>query len=211
MKIDFHIHTQYSKDTLTSLKYLKKVFDKRGLFPVITDHNNIKGALRFRKEFDRRCIIGEEVKTTEGEVIGLYLNEEIPKGLGIHETIDRIRQQGGIVYLPHPFDKIRHHLKKFDIDADIVEVFNSRVLFHKYNLMAEEFAEKKGWLKATGSDAHFGWHAGLCHVELEEFDGKKELLKNLKNGRLVTRRTPLYAFPLTELVQTYKKIGKRII
>jgi len=205
MKVDFHIHTKYSGDSITPLATLKKIFDRKKLYPVITDHNTIKGALLFKKQFGS-CIVGEEVNTGEGEVIGFYLNEEIKKGLGMHETIDRIRQQDGIVYLPHPFDKIRKPLKMLDVKADIVEVYNSRTIFNRYNAMAERFAEKHGFLKAVGSDAHIARQIGRCYAELEDFSSKKELLNNLKNATFVKKRTPIYELAVTEFVVGYKRL-----
>jgi predicted metal-dependent phosphoesterase TrpH len=205
MKVDFHVHTKYSRDSLTTLEVLKKICDKKGLFPVITDHGTIKGALMFRKKFGE-CIVGEEIKTLHGEVIGLYLGEEIPQGLSIHETIDRIRQQGGIVYLPHPFDKLRSCLTRFDFKADIVEVYNSRVLIGRYNGMAEKFAEKRNLLKASGSDAHMARRIGTCYAELEDFSSRKELLRNLRKAKLVKKKTPLYDLAWTEAVNYCKKL-----
>lgn len=205
MKVDFHIHTKYSRDSITPLATLKKIFDRKKLFPVITDHNTIKGALLFRKQFGN-CIVGEEINTGEGEVIGLYMNEEIPKGLGMHESIDRLRQQDAVVYLPHPFDKIRKPLKRLDVKADIVEVYNSRTIFNRYNAMAERFAEKRGFLKAVGSDAHMARQVGRCYAELEDFSSKKELLRNLRNATFVKKRTPLYELAVTELVVGYKRL-----
>ncbi len=205
MKVDFHVHTKYSPDSFSSLKSLKKVFDKKGIFPVITDHNTIKGALKFKKMY-KECIIGEEINTKHGEVIGLFLNEEVPRGLTVHETVDRIRDQGGIVYLPHPFDKARKGLSRFDFKADIVEVFNARVVLQSFNRQAQNYAFKNNLLMASASDAHFARHVGSSYVEVEDFYGKSGLLRNLKKARLVKRSTPLLVLPMSAGVRFVKKL-----
>lgn len=206
MRADFHMHTKYSPDSFTTLKAVKKMCDRHGLFPVFTDHGTINGGLDYRKKYGE-CIVGEEIETKSGEVIGLYLNETIPNHLDLHETIDMIRAQDGLVYLPHPFDAVRSSsLKRHDVKADIVEVFNSRVAFQRYNEMAERFAEENGFLKAVGSDAHFGRHIGLCYAELPDFSGKKELLRSLKKAVLVKRKTPSFYLALSVGVYKFKKI-----
>jgi len=205
MKVDFHIHTKYSPDSFTSLELLKKIFDKKGLFPVITDHNTIKGALKFKKQFGD-CIIGEEIKTQQGEVIGLFLNEEIPKGLSLNDTIDRIKSQGALVYLPHPFDIARKGVGKLNIKADIVEVFNARVIFQKFNREAQSYAFRNSLLMASASDAHFARHVGYSYVELEDFYGKSGLLRSLRKGKLVKRKTPILALPITTSVRWARKL-----
>lgn len=203
IKIDFHIHSIYSKDSLTKLSTLNKIFKKHNLHPVITDHNTIKGAIKFKQLFGE-CLIGEEIMTKEGEIIALFVNEEIKPGLSAVETVEKIKDQDGVVYVPHPFDKLRHNLKNLNIKADIIEVYNPRVLIKEHNRMAEEYAEQNNLLKATGSDSHFSWHIGSCHNIIEEFNDKKELLQNLKHAKLIKKATPLYAFPLTGLVKRTK-------
>ncbi|MBU2589458.1 MAG: histidinol-phosphatase [Nanoarchaeota archaeon] len=205
MKIDFHIHTKYSPDSFTSLELLKKIFDKKDLVPVITDHNTIKGALKFKKMYGD-CIIGEEIKAKEGEVIGLFLNEEIPRGLSIFETIERIKEQGGLVYLPHPFDKARKGVGKLNVKADIVEVFNARVIFQKFNREAQSYAFKNNLLMASASDAHFAKHVGYSYIELDNFYGKSGLLRSLRKAKLVRRKTPILALPLTTGVRWSRRL-----
>ncbi len=208
IKIDFHIHSVYSKDSLTKLNTLHKVFNKRNLFPVITDHNTIQGAAKFKQLYGE-CIVGEEIMTRDGEIIGLFLHDEIKPGLSAIETVEKIREQDGIVYIPHPFDKFRHNLKILNIKPDIIEVYNPRVISQKHNLLAEQFAEKNNILKATGSDSHFSWHIGSCHTIIEDFNDKKELLKNLKKAKLIKKPTPAYAFVLTGIVQRSKFLFNR--
>lgn len=214
MKLDFHVHTKYSNDSLMSLETFHKVCKKRGLFPVITDHDTIKGALEYRKRFGD-CIIGEEVHTPQGDLAGLFLNEEIPKETDVYEAVDRIRQQGGLVYMPHPFDIGRRStLKVHDFKADIVEVFNARVVLQKYNRMANEYAEKHNLLKAVGSDSHFSMHVGMCYAEMDDFDDIKGFKESLKKAKLVTKQVNPLALGLTNVVHFSKKRAemlKRIV
>ncbi len=205
MKVDFHIHSKYSPDSFSTLHMLKKQFDKKGLMPLITDHGTIKGAMEYKRLYGK-CIIAEEIETKEGEIIGLYLNEKIPEGMEIEETVERIKGQGGIVYLPHPFDRIRHSsLKRHNFKADIVEVFNSRVVIENHNKMAEKYAEDKGLMKAVGSDAHFARHAGLCYAEMDDFSDRKGMLRSLRNATLVKRKTPKYALAASVIVHMLRK------
>lgn len=205
MKLDFHVHTKYSSDSLMSLETFHKICKKKGLFPVITDHDTIKGAFEYKKRFGN-CIIGEEIHTAQGDLTGLFLNEEIPKKIDVYDAVDRIRAQGGLVYMPHPFDIGRRStLKVHDFKADIVEVFNARVVLQKYNKMAEEYAEKHGLLKAVGSDAHFSRHVGMCYAEMDSFDDIKGFKESLRKAKLIKQPVSPLALALTNVVHFSKK------
>lgn len=205
MKLDFHIHTKYSPDSFTSLETLNKVCRKKGLFPVITDHDTIKGALEFKRKFGP-CIIGEEVYTNQGEVTGLFLNEGIPGKIDVHEAVDRIKEQGALVYMPHPFDKVRSSaLRVHDFKADIVEVFNARVMLQEYNKKADEYAGRHNLLKAVGSDAHFARDIGICYAEMDDFDGIKSFRQSLRKARLVKAASSPFVLPASKIVHTYKQ------
>ena len=205
MKLDFHVHTKYSNDSLMSLETFHKICKKKGLFPVITDHDTIKGAVEYKRRFGN-CIIGEEIHTAQGDLLGLFLNEEIPKKIDVYDAVDRIKRQGGLVYMPHPFDIVRSStLKVHDFKADIVEVFNARVMLDKYNKMAEEYADKHGLLKAAGSDAHFAAHVGICYVEMDAFADVKGFMRSLKYGKLFTQKVNPLALPATSMVHLSKK------
>lgn len=205
MKLDFHVHTKYSNDSLMTLETFNKVCKKKGFFPVITDHDTIKGALEYKKRFGD-CIIGEEVHTSHGDLAGLFLNEEIPKKTNVYEVVDRIKAQGGLVYMPHPFDIGRRStLKVHDFKADIVEVFNARVVLQKFNKMADEYADKHGLLKAVGSDSHFSMHVGMCYAEMDSFDDIKGFKQSLRKARLVTKSVNPLALGLTKAVHFSRK------
>ncbi|MBI2670929.1 PHP domain-containing protein [Candidatus Woesearchaeota archaeon] len=201
---DMHIHTKYSHDCTTNLDRFRKICLKRSIFPVITDHNTIAGALKYRKLY-KDCIIGEEISTKQGEIIGLFLEEEIAEGLDITEVIDKIRQQDGLVFLQHPFDKLRkNRLKEYYFDKmkfDIVEIFNSRTLFHKYDLKAKNFAEKNKLLKGVGSDAHLEMEIGASYVMIDEFNSKKQFLKNLESAKFFVSKSPFYVHMFTKCIK----------
>jgi predicted metal-dependent phosphoesterase TrpH len=160
----------------------------------ITDHNIIRGAIEFSQQTPIRIIIGGEIATGQGDVTGLFLQEEIPPNLSIKETVNIIKAQGGLVYLPHPFDGFRKSAVKLkDIEQvkdriDIIEIFNSRTFNSKYNAMALEFAEKHDIPTAVGSDAHHPLELGNSYMQMEDFDGPKSLLKSLRNATYVTRK-----------------------
>ncbi len=205
MKVDFHLHTKYSPDSLSSLRYFRKECIKRSIMPIITDHNTIEGALKYKKLY-KDVIIGEEIKANSGEIIGIFLNEAIPKGLSMHETLSLIKSQGALSYVPHPFDLMRKSaVKKIDFKADIIEVFNSRVIKQQYNKMAEGFADKNKLAKAAGSDAHLISEIGTSYADMEPFNSPKEFLKNLKKAKLIKRPSPIYVHAVTKIVKPLKK------
>jgi len=206
MRIDCHLHTKYSRDSLVSLESFRKQCVRKKIFPIITDHNTIAGALKYKKKYND-VIIGEEVKTNRGEVIGLFLNEVIPRGIDLLETLDRIKQQGAISYVPHPFDMMRSSaVKRIDFKADVIEVFNSRTINQRYNRLAEDFANKNNCLKAAGSDAHLLSEIGTSYVEIAEFNSPKEFLKNLKKAKLFRKSSPIYVHAITKMVKPIKKL-----
>ena len=183
MKVDLHVHTKYSACANMEFVALRKMCAKKGIYPAITDHNAIEGAKRFKN-----CIIGEEILTNEGDLIGLFLNEKIKGGLSIEETVDKIKEQGGLVYVPHPFDWRRKCVKRLDFKMDAIEVFNGRVWQQGLNEKAREFAKKNNIIMGVGSDAHIAPEFGRTYVEMDRFDSPKEFLKNLKKAKLITNK-----------------------
>jgi len=205
MKVDFHIHTIHSPDSLNTLWLLNKICVKKGITPVISDHNRIRYAQEYKRRFGN-AIVAEEIETAEGEVICLFANERIRAGLSIEETIDRIREQGALVYVPHPFDRMRSSaIKRLDFKPDIIEVFNARVIRKEYNRQALDFAEQNGYLKAAGSDAHLPFEIGKSYAEMEEFSSIKEFMKNLKAARLVTNYQCPLVHPVTKSLYFVRK------
>ena len=212
MKMDLHVHTTYSGDCLTSFEAIIEACRRRGLSVAITDHNRIEGALAFREIAPFPVIVGEEIDTLEGEIIGLFLEEGIPRGLTPEETVARIKEQGGLVYIPHPMDRVRRSplrreaLERITDQVDALEVFNARVTFPADNEKARCFAQEHGLPQGAGSDAHTPWEIGRAYVEMEPFSDSEEFLRHLAQGRVVGRLSN----PLVHLVTTWAKLYRRL-
>ena len=175
LRMDMHVHTLASYDSLSRPEQLLAAAVARGLDRVVvTDHNEVDGALRLRQLDAERFLVGEEVKTREGaDIIGILLTERIPKGTPARETCERIRAQGGVVYLPHPFDTRRAGgaalLDEIAELIDVVEVHNARCYNPRLNARAAEWARQAGKLAGAGSDAHTPAELGRGVVELPPF------------------------------------------
>jgi len=194
--VDLHMHTDHSSDCATPVEVLLATAKARGLGAIaVTDHNEISGALEAQaKASGIKVIVGEEVKTADqGEVIGLFLSELIPKGLTLQETIAEIKRQGGIVYVPHPFDRMHavpdyEHLMAVLDDVDAIEVFNPRVAIQEFNEEAARFAAKYRIPAGAGSDAHVAQGLGSVRIRMPDFDGPDEFMEALREADIV--RTP---------------------
>ena len=215
LKADFHMHTDYSPDSEMSPERLVKRCLKVGLNCIaVTDHNTVEGALAVRAAAPFFVIIGEEVRSSEGEITGLFLNETIPRGLSPLETVARVKEQGGLVSIPHPFDRFRRSvisrraLEEILPLTDIVEVFNSRNSLDADNREAYRLAQEHGLLASAVSDAHTPMELGRTYVEMLEFDGTAEGFKEtLAQARIVGRRMN----PLIHVLTTFTKVKKRIL
>lgn len=183
VRIDLHVHSKYSGDSLLTPEKIIKTAIKKGLDGVaITDHNTIRGGLAARKyNKDLTIIVGAEIATDRGEIIGLFLNEEI-KSREFWSVVDEIKDQDGIIVVPHPFDTMRKKVIKMDKSMykvfDCVEVFNSRCIFSKFNKNALKFTKEYGKTMTAGSDAHFWFEIGHAYTI---FNG--EIRKSLMNGK----------------------------
>ena len=215
LKADFHMHTHYSPDSeVTPEKMVARCIEVGLNCIAVTDHNTTEGAFRVRDLAPFTVIIAEEVGTSEGEVTGLFLQETIPRGLSPLDTVRRIKEQGGLVSLPHPFDRFRSEvITRSGIEdvlpyADIVEVFNSRNNMNADNRKAHEFASEHGLLTSGVSDAHTLIELGRTYVEMPEFDGTPEGFKAaLAQGQIHGRKMS----PLIHAVTTMTKIKKRFL
>ena len=212
-KVDFHVHTCYSRDSFTSLEAVMEACRKRGLDKVaITDHNTVAGALAMREMAPDLVIVGEEIKTRVGEIMGYFLEEEVPKGLPLQEAIARVREQDGVVGVPHPLDRLRReaigmtHLLTIIEQVDLLEVFNARTIFPADNRRALELARQHGLLATAGSDAHIAWEIGQAYVEMPAFNDQDEFLRSLAQGRVVGSLTN----PLTHLASTWAKLIEKL-
>jgi predicted metal-dependent phosphoesterase TrpH len=198
IKIDMHIHTSYSSDSLLPIDDLLETCDRKGIDCVaVTDHDTAEGALRLHELAPSKIIVGEEIHTTSGEIIGLFLKENIQPRLSPMETVQRIKDQGGLVYLSHPFDSMRaavlgkEALDKIWEKIDIVEVFNSRNTFPWSNSKASKFASEKGVLPGAGSDAHTRYEVGRAYVMMEQFSSAADFLSKLAKAEIRGRKTPI--------------------
>jgi predicted metal-dependent phosphoesterase TrpH len=190
LKLDMHTHSEYSPDSRTPLEAQAKALVDKGINVVCaTDHNTIEGGLRLRElATSLRVIVGEEVTSQDGEIIGLFLEKPIPRGLSADETIARIHDQGGIVSVPHPFSRNRlYHIKRSALERvwqqiDCIEVFNAREAFAGDNLRAAAFAKEHNIPGAVGSDAHRTSEIGRAWLEIEEFTDQQSFVQAVRNG-----------------------------
>jgi predicted metal-dependent phosphoesterase TrpH len=209
LRLDLHIHTRASHDCLSGYADVVATARARGLHRIaITDHNEIEGAFRARDLAPDLVIVGEEVKTAEGvDVTGLFLTEKISKRTPAVEVAQAIREQGGLVYVPHPFadgkglgDDV---LKSIEPWVDVVEIFNSRIHKPALNEKARVWAEERDLPGGAGSDAHTLREIGRGVIEVPLFDGKTEFLEALRSGRVVGRSSS----HLVHLASTWAKIA----
>ncbi len=177
----------------------------------IADHGTIEGAVKMQSLAPLAVIVAEEILTPHGEIMGMFLKEGIPSGLSIEQTISRIRAQGGLVCIPHPYDTIRQSaggnrmLEELADQIDVIEVFNSRSLLRRGSTKARVFAEKYSIAKSAGSDAHTPQEIGNAYVEIPEFNGKDDFLSALAMGKVFGRRTN----PLVHFSSTWARLRKQ--
>jgi len=210
--VDLHMHTDHSHDCATPVEVLLAEARARGLGAIaVTDHNEISGALEARRKADGsglKVIVGEEVKTADqGEVIGLFLEKKIPRGMTLQETIAAIRAQGGVVYVPHPFDRLHsvpdyEHLMAVLDDVDAIEVFNPRVAISEFNEEAARFAAKYRIPAGAGSDAHVPQGLGSVRIRMRDFTGPEEFLESLRDADIVRNPASLLYVQALKFLQT---------
>ncbi len=212
IRVDMHTHCEHSPDSRTPVAAQAKAIKAATLDVVCaTDHNTITGALRLREISEGfRVVVGEEISSRDGEIIGLFLEREIPRDLSGEETIARIRDQGGLVCVPHPFSHNRvYHLRRDALDRlwpqiDALEVFNAREAFAADNRKAAAYARERNIPGAVGSDAHRASEIGRAWVEIADFDGRDEFLEALRGGAVHGRLTG----PAIHIATRYDRIRK---
>ena len=213
LRVEFHCHTLYSKNSLTSPKRLVKTCRRKGIDRVVvTDHNSIAGARAAQALDPELVIVGEEILTTRGEILAAYVTEEVPAGLSAQETIRILKEQGAFISVSHPFDIYRGgHWDEADLleilpDVDAIEVFNSRCWSPKFNRQAREFAEAHDVAGTVGSDAHAPLELGRAILLLEQFQGPDEMRAVIRKGVPMVRWSP----PWFHLISRYAVIRKRL-
>jgi predicted metal-dependent phosphoesterase TrpH len=214
--VDLHMHTDHSYDCATPVEVLLATARAQGLGAIaVTDHNEISGALEAASQAAGsdahppvKVIVGEEVKTAEqGEVIGLFIQEKIPRGLSLQETVTEIKRQGGLVYVPHPFDRMHAvpdyaHLLAILDDVDAIEVFNPRVAIGAFNDEAVRFAAKYRLPAGAGSDSHVAQGLGSARIRMRDFDGPQEFMQSLRDAEIVMGRSSLLYVQALKFLQT---------
>lgn len=216
LRVDLHMHTGFSPDSGTGLEDFVARCVRTGLNCIaVTDHNTIEGALLVREMAPFRVIVGEEITTAGGEIIGLFLQEKVPRGLPPLETVERIKEQGGLVSIPHPFDHFRRSVitreALYEVlpYVDIMEAFNARNTLQGDNRKAEALAREHDILTTAVSDSHTLIEIGRAYAEVPDFDGTPQgLMQSLGQGQLVRRQiTPLIHF-LTTFTKNQKKLAR---
>lgn len=214
MRYDLHIHSKYSSDGYLDPKMIVKIANKRGLSGVaLTDHNTLKGGLK-TKEYetdDFKVIVGSEINTDRGEVIGLFLSEEIKSNI-FPDVTEEIKDQNGMVIIPHPFDELRGNGirpkkedKKF---LDGVEIFNSRCILERYNYKAHEYAMENDLKYTAGSDAHFAGEIGKAGILTDfEINDVDDLRKSLIGNKSVIfgGKSSFINLGLTKVLKIWRK------
>lgn len=201
LKAVFHVHTVWSRDaSMKPDELIRRCLEHGVDVLAVTDHNEIEGAREVARRAPFQVIVGEEVRTAEGgEIIGLFLRDRIPPLTSARETIRRIKDQEGLVYLPHPFDTVRRKrflpefLDAIAHDVDIVETFNARNVDDTANIRARAYAERHRKVPCAGADAHIPLEIGRTFVELTPFAAPQELLASLRTARTRERKNGFWA------------------
>lgn len=213
LKAEFHLHTRASIDSRMDADTVIRSCLRRGVSCLfVTDHNQVWMAQELQSRAPFKVIVGEEITTSEGEIIGYFLKERVAPYQSPEDTIKEIRQQGGVVSVPHPFDRLRHArilfpaLQRIIGLVDMIEVFNARNVFSHDDDLARAYAKKHNKFMIVASDAHTRWEVGRSYVELPDFSSPDELLQSLQSATLRSRRSPLIVHAST----TFNKIRTRL-
>jgi predicted metal-dependent phosphoesterase TrpH len=213
IKADLHVHTRHSADSYMSYRQLIKACQSKGINCIaVADHGTTLGAKELSKMAPFKIIICEEVRTPYGEIMGMFLHEDIPDKISVDEAIKRMRDQGGLVCIPHPYDRVRPSafrdekmLESLADRVDIIEVFNSRSLFPGAEKKARSLAQRHGKLISYGSDGHSPSEIGYAFAEMPDFNSPQEFLISLAIATLHGRKSS----PLVHLITTTARLGKR--
>jgi predicted metal-dependent phosphoesterase TrpH len=213
LRADFHSHTAYSKDGLTGVRKFIGAARRAGLDRIaVTDHNTLRGALEAESLAPDLIVPGEEIQTCEGELLGYYVREEIPRGLTPEETIARLREQGAAVSVSHPYDRFRRGawnpitLARIAPLIDAVEGFNARCMFAVDNTQAAEFARRLRIPVTAGSDAHAALEIGAAGLEIPPFHDGASLRAALPGARVFGRLSPWWVHFLSQYAKVRKKL-----
>ena len=214
--VEMHSHTCWSKDCVVSFDAIIRRCEKLGISRIaITDHNTADGALAMQKLAPDLVIVGEEIMTTQGELLGYFMHESIPAGLSPEETIKRLREQGAAISVSHPFDRLRKgawleaDLRRIMHLVDAIEVFNARCIFPQDNAKAIAFAQENQLLGTIGSDAHSRVEYARALAQMQPFEGPADFLVSLKQADFVRRYSSVLVHAYSKTAKWSKKLGFR--
>lgn len=213
-KVDLHTHSEASPDGgISAEQYAKALENEKLDYIAITDHDRIDFALGLNKALGDKIIVGQEITTTQGELIGLYLQSKVPPGKSAKQTAQLIKDQGGLVYVPHPFETVRSGIQRDALDSiadavDIIEIHNGRAVSQKHALQAATWAKIHNKAGASSSDAHGYKGLGYSYSILTELPSRGALTSTIKMTALAHRRAPFYTLLYPKLHRLGKKIGK---
>ncbi len=215
-QVELHSHTLWSKDCVVSFNTIMRLCQRRGVDRIaITDHNTADGALAMQKLAPDLVIVGEEIMTDRGEILGYFMRESIPAGLTPDETIRRLRDQGAAISVSHPFDRLRkgawheEDLLQIIDKVDAIEVFNSRCMFAEDNVKALAFAQQHGLTGTVGSDAHSRVEYGRALNVMQPFEGASDFLLALRAAQQVNRYSSWFVHLNSKTAKWSKKLGLR--
>jgi hypothetical protein len=217
--IDLHVHSRYSADSAIPIGSLVRCWERHRILSMVCDHDAFEGSLALIRELRGiRAEVPEipsmEVTSAGGEIIGLFLNEEIPPGLSAGETVDLIRDQGALVLVPHPFCTYRSRVLRQPLldtlsgGIDAIEGYNGRNTRDEDNLAAVEYARERGFPVTAGSDAHTPVELARTWMDLEPFETPKEFLAALGSARIHYQRMHPGIHAVTKVVKRVKALGK---
>lgn len=216
IRVELHCHSDWSKDSNLSLEKLVAACRKHRIDVVaITDHNQVAGAQKLAAMGPEglRVIVGEEIATADGDLVGLFLTERIEPRLPIEETIGQIRAQGGLAIVPHPFDRLRHEAMGGEVlvrvagQVDFVETFNARCVFADDNRQAEAFVREHGLAGCGGCDAHWTWEHGNVVAVMDDYDGTAAgFREKLRGATYEVRPAGVWPHLGTAFVKRWKKL-----
>lgn len=213
LKIDLHTHSSASPDGgITAEQYHQALNSGQLDYIAITDHNTIEMAQKLHSELGNRIIVGQEIDTPQGEIIGLFLKQAVPANLPIHEAIRQIRQQKGLVYIPHPFETVRRGLTRESLEAvldqvDIIEIFNGRALFQNKGPMAATFARINNIPAAAASDAHGYSALATTYSHINKQPTASNLADQLRTAHFTTKRPPLMSLLYPKINRLKKRLA----
>jgi hypothetical protein len=210
--VELHSHTEFSRDCRTTLPAMIAACQRKGIDKIaITDHNTAAGALRLKQMAPDLVIVGEEIMTTEGELLAYFVTETVPAMLTPAETIKRLREQGAVISVAHPYDRFRkgaweeRHLLQIVDQVDALEVFNARCVVAEDNVKALAFAQRHDKLGTVGSDAHIPYELGHAVLRMSPFRTPAEFLAALRTAMFVTAPSPIWVHGMSSWAKWQRK------